>query len=152
MYVRFEFLYSLRLDSTAATTINKTYSCNWPEKLCSRFLGQSGDFYTTYSKMAKIFNTIEVLHGGHVSWHEQHIFFFLTYGEKMFFQMKTFLLFLLCNMTSMQNLFCVNGLIVPCCCLVFCKKIFGILQMWSRQRGLNNIDIKDHSKFVVSLE
>ena len=53
------------LDSLAAATIEKSYSCTRPEKLSSRFLGQSisGDVYTTYSKMAKIFNTAEVLHG-----------------------------------------------------------------------------------------
>ena len=53
------------LDSSAATTIEKTYSCNRAEKLSSRFLGHSisGDVHTTYSIMATIFNTIEFLHG-----------------------------------------------------------------------------------------
>ena len=52
------------LDSSAAATTDKTYSCNRPEKLSSRFLGQliSGDL-DTYSKMATIFNTIEVFQG-----------------------------------------------------------------------------------------
>ena len=138
------------LHSLAAATIEKTYSCNRPEKLSSRFLGQSisGDVYTTYSKMAKIFNTAEVLQGSAMLHGKKNRFFF-SHGKNALSNEIHFHCSCHATWHPCKTSF-VLMLIGPCCCLVLSGLHTAYSSLQTRVGKPKLVCVKkDYSKVVI---